>query len=517
MLAEADIILILLKTFVIFLFFKMQTLRFHTSRIFLLISIVFFILFLIIAHQKLFQLNESNREFYKYQKSLDSNGQKIEKHYGEQAPFPKQGLPHINEKIVDYKSLSVNRYIDFDVAKKIRQYMDKIDFNKLIPNECPINITLEEHWKLTKYRQVPKDDSWEIFYSKISSCSVYQEGPYMDNLLYELSTMKIKTVHVMEGGTQIKLLLTFINDKQAVFKPMRFGRDYETDENHFYFGDFERHNAEIATFHLDKILGFRRAIPTVGRVVNLTSEILENAEKTLKKTFFVSPAKNTCFVGKCDYYCDTTHAICGSPNLKEGSVQVFLPDENYVPRKHFKSPYRRTYSKKRLLASWQTNMNYCNWNVKSKKKFAHGRKILDMVDLHIMDFLIGNQDRHHFESFDVFEDAPPYTIHLDNGRAFGKTTFDDEDILLPLRQCCVIRSSTLVKLMALYTGDKGLTEKLHESMSQDPIQPILAYKHYPAIERRLNYVMKKILECLDNNNNNPDNVIMAEFHNEQSL
>jgi hypothetical protein len=38
-----------------------------------------------------------------------------------------------------------------------------------------------------------------------------------------------------------------------------------------------------------RILGYRRAVPTVGRVVNMTSELMDVAERRLRKTFFISP------------------------------------------------------------------------------------------------------------------------------------------------------------------------------------------------------------------------------------
>lgn len=58
-------------------------------------------------------------------------------------------------------------------------------------------------------------------------------------------------------------------------------------------------------------------MPVTGRTLNITTEVYQIADEELLKTFFVSPASNLCFHGKCSYYCDTSHAICGNPDTLE--------------------------------------------------------------------------------------------------------------------------------------------------------------------------------------------------------
>ena len=265
-------------------------------------------------------------------------------------------------------------------------------------------------------------------------------------------------VEQKEGGTQLKLIITFDDGGQALLKPMRFPRSQETLPNHFYFTDYERHNAEVAAYHLDKIMGFRRAIPVTGRILNITRlvslplylqcivslspltsttnscysrDIYSLAEGDLLKTFFISPAGNLCFHGKCSYYCDTSHAICGSPDTLEVSLAAFLPSKSLVPRKTWRHPWRRSYHKRRK-ARWETEPDYCE-TVKNVSPYNQGRRLLDLMDLAILDFFMGNMDRHHYETFKLF-DNDTFPIHLDHGRAFGRSGHDEMSILAPLYQ-----------------------------------------------------------------------------------
>lgn len=56
----------------------------------------------------------------------------------------------------------------------------------------------------------------------------------------------------MTGGTQLKFIYQFKSNDQALFKPCRFPKEQQKMPNHNYFADFERPEAEIATFHLDR-------------------------------------------------------------------------------------------------------------------------------------------------------------------------------------------------------------------------------------------------------------------------
>ncbi|XP_011476755.1 extracellular serine/threonine protein kinase FAM20C [Oryzias latipes] len=351
----------------------------------------------------------------------------------------------------------------------------------------------ETTWTSDKETHPP----WLRFHLGISRWELYdRKDSNLAQLTHYLATQPILRAVQKTGGTQLKLLITFPNYGQALLKPLRQSREAETDTNLFYFSDFERHNAEIAAFHLDRVLGFNRIPPVVGRLINVTSEVREiTTDRRLAKTFFTSPAGNVCFYGQCEYYCSTENPVCGRPHMLEVSVATMLPDLSLAPRRSWRSPWRRAYSRTKL-AQWETNPAYCD-KVKQTPPYNHGTRLVDLIDMAVLDFLMSNMDRHHYETFESFGNQT-FLLHLDNGRAFGRHSQDEPSILAPLRQCCRIRRSTLLRLRLLSLSDFGLSEVMRESLAQDPlaaVAPLLSEPHLSALDRRLAKVLAAVEIC----------------------
>uniref|UniRef100_A0A6Q2Y969 FAM20 C-terminal domain-containing protein n=1 Tax=Esox lucius TaxID=8010 RepID=A0A6Q2Y969_ESOLU len=336
--------------------------------------------------------------------------------------------------------------------------------------------------------------NWLRFHIGINRYELYsRHNSVLDALLKDLVTQRITSVAMKSGGTQLKLIMTFQNYGQALFKPMKQTREQETPPDFFYFSDFERHNAEIAAFHLDRILDFRRVPPVAGRLVNMTREIRDvTRDKKLWRTFFISPANNVCFYGECSYYCSTEHALCGRPDQIQGSLAAFLPDLALAKRKTWRNPWRRSYHK-RKKAEWEVDPDYCD-EVKQTPPYDRGSRLLDIMDMTIFDFLMGNMDRHHYETFEKFGNDT-FIIHLDNGRGFGKHSHDELSILVPLSQCC--RRSTHLRLQLLAKEEYQLSHLMEESLVRDRLHPVLIQPHLEAMDRRLRLVLQVLAVCVE--------------------
>jgi hypothetical protein len=107
-----------------------------------------------------------------------------------------------------------------------------------------------------------------------------------------------------------------------------------------------------------------------------------------------------CFHGKCDYYCDTSHAVCGHPDLLEGSSMIYLPSTSAVVRKSWRHPWRRSYHKRRL-ADWEKDEAYCD-HVIATPPYDSGRRLLDIMDMAVFDFLQGRSPTYWVENKLVF-------------------------------------------------------------------------------------------------------------------
>jgi hypothetical protein len=116
--------------------------------------------------------------------------------------------------------------------------------------------------------------SLEKFQNRISQHEMYPEDDWLvQRVLHNLAVSEFRDLCELDieyswiffyfwqhfeildeksGGTQFKMIVKYENGYRALFKPMRFARDQQAAVNQHYYNDYERHNGEIASYHLDK-------------------------------------------------------------------------------------------------------------------------------------------------------------------------------------------------------------------------------------------------------------------------
>uniref|UniRef100_A0A8C9JGE0 FAM20C golgi associated secretory pathway kinase n=1 Tax=Panthera tigris altaica TaxID=74533 RepID=A0A8C9JGE0_PANTA len=345
--------------------------------------------------------------------------------------------------------------------------------------------TENEEFLPTGEAAVDSYPNWLKFHIGINRYELYsRHNPAIEALLHDLSAQKITSVAMKSGGTQLKLIMTFQNYGQALFKPMKQTREQETPPDFFYFSDYERHNAEIAAFHLDRILDFRRVPPVAGRMVNMTKEIRDvTRDKKLWRTFFISPGN--LHSGRPLSWL-TKHRLSVS--------KLGLHSLPFLSLRRERWPWRCLCGRG-VQALWEVDPDYCE-EVKQTPPYDSSHRVLDVMDMTIFDFLMGNMDRHHYETFEKFGNET-FIIHLDNGRGFGKYSHDELSILVPLQQCCRVRKSTYLRLQLLAKEEYKLSLLMAESLSKDRVAPVLYQPHLEALDRRLRIVLQAVRDCVE--------------------
>ncbi|XP_003742322.2 glycosaminoglycan xylosylkinase [Galendromus occidentalis] len=162
--------------------------------------------------------------------------------------------------------------------------------------------------------------------------------PQLGQVLKDLSSTKIIRADVADRGTQLKLKLTFEDGQEVFFKPQFYSRDHVIHGEPYAGAD--RHNGEIAAFHIGRLLGFNRCPLVAGRKVNI-EELRNISTQVLERTFY-REGDEWCFFGKCRY-CKRSSGVCGTSGIIEGAVVLLLP-KKYVLQNH-RSPWQRTYRK----------------------------------------------------------------------------------------------------------------------------------------------------------------------------
>ncbi|XP_043192919.1 glycosaminoglycan xylosylkinase-like isoform X1 [Amphibalanus amphitrite] len=318
---------------------------------------------------------------------------------------------------------------------------------------------------------------WRQAAQSLSRKGPFEPWPGFGDTLVAMATGRITSADVATVGSQLKLLLTLEGDQQILFKPQWYRRDRPLRGG--LLSGRDRPHAELASWHLQRLLAVGRAPPVTGRALRLDAEVRPVATARLRRTI-TRRGPRCCVSGECRY-CSPERPVCtDSAGLLAGAAVLWLPAGGSL-RSH-PHPWQRTYTGQ--PARWEQEAQFCR-HVRSLLK---PHRLLDLVDAAVLDFLIQNGDRHHYET--LGRGGP--MVLIDNGKSFGDADVDHLDILAPLLQCCSLRRRTWRALRAVPAGQLG---PLMSVVAADRLGPLLTAPHLSALSRRHQVVLEVVRWC----------------------
>ncbi|MEZ4301169.1 MAG: hypothetical protein R3B70_39900 [Polyangiaceae bacterium] len=265
-----------------------------------------------------------------------------------------------------------------------------------------------------------------------------------------MATAGIAEVKPNSGGGSVSMRVKFLDGKKAALKPEQTG--HPTDPR-----------AEIAAYHVDRLLGFGRTAAVVGRrfpAADLRAALVASGADAAYLDRF--DKRLVVHDGQIDGALIAWHTAALTEEEPEPAYLSFLNSKDAIPE-------------------------------------VFAEKLPERSDLVVFDFLIDNPDR--YSGGNVLrlggKDGP--LVFLDQGAAFGKNRLKQKLTTRDrLEKVCRFRASTLAVLRATAPTAKKedrLSAQLAKSLARDPLAPVLDGAQLAGIDERASILGVHIAAC----------------------
>lgn len=255
-----------------------------------------------------------------------------------------------------------------------------------------------------------------------------------------------------QGGSTVTIRLTFEDGARAVLK---------ADQTR----SATNYRSEIAAYHVDRLLGFGRTAPVVGR----------RFSRAAMRAHLVHAGARPEFLARFD---QELRSPPEAPDEVKGAVIAWHSER---------------------LHSLEVPRRFGEWTAPGATVPAEiAPHLVPLSELTLFDFLIDNTDR--YSGGNVLRLGPRGPIiFLDNGAGFADWRAQREHALTSdLTRICrypapLVRA--LERVGPAAPASQRLGERLRRSLRKDPLTPVLTPLHLEALDRRVAQILEHTTRC----------------------